>query len=382
VATLTCVGALIVVPSAMAAATPGTDDTPNGSKGTGVVTRTPAATKPPPALAQTLAPAAERTPAPPVAKTPGPAANRTGPPAAKAPAPAPKAPPPAAERPAPAAKPTTPAAKPPNPTPNPPAAATKALGSAAKKTPAPAAQTPAAANKTPAPAGKTPAPGSSTVATASPASAAPAAANPDPQPTSSPIVSATAQPATATPTAPATPDPSPVVDVVATPAEAPPAVGVADEIFASSPGVRAATSQAPSALARAPASSFAVTPATPHATTTMALQVPRHQGPSTPSTILARPSRAVALQSTHGAAAQVPGPRSQHSGAQAPLPLAPSGTASAASAAGAPGITSSLLWCVILVSLLLYCAQELRRHRIRVLPDRSVLAVSLHPRPG
>jgi hypothetical protein len=100
-----------------------------------------------------------------------------------------------------------------------------------------------------------------------------------------------------------------------------------------------------------------------------------------PSTILAQPSRAIALQGTRGADGHVPDPRSHRSGAQ-PQPLVPSGTASAASAAGAPGITSSLLWCLILGSLLLYCAQELRRHRIRVLPDRSVLAVSLHPRPG
>jgi hypothetical protein len=101
-----------------------------------------------------------------------------------------------------------------------------------------------------------------------------------------------------------------------------------------------------------------------------------------PSTILAQPSRALALQSTRGADGHVPGPTSQHGGAQPHLPLGPSGTASATSAAGAPGITSSLLWCVILVSLLLYCTQELRRHRIRVLPDRSALGVSLHPRPG
>jgi hypothetical protein len=173
-----------------------------------------------------------------------------------------------------------------------------------------------------------------------------------------------------------------VIDVVATPAEAPPAVGVADETVASSAGVQAATSPAPNAPARSPASKVGVTPATLDATPTVALYVPGHQSPSMPSTILAQPSRALALQSTRGVVGHVPGPRSQHGGTQPHLPLGPSGTASAASAAGAPGITSSLLWCVILVSLLLYCAQELRRHRIRVLPDRSVLAVSLHPRPG
>jgi hypothetical protein len=114
----------------------------------------------------------------------------------------------------------------------------------------------------------------------------------------------------------------------------------------------------------------------------VALDVPRHQSPSMPSTVLGQPQRAVAVQSMRGGAGHVLGPSSQHSSAQPHLPLAPSGTASAASAASVPGITSSLLWCVILVSLLLYCAQELRRHRIRVLPDRSVLAISLHPRPG
>jgi hypothetical protein len=169
---------------------------------------------------------------------------------------------------------------------------------------------------------------------------------------------------------------------VATPAEAPLAAGVADETVASSPGIHAATSPAPGPPARAPASKGVVTPATLHSTPMVALHAPRHQSPSMPSTLLAQPSRAVALHSTRGPAGHVLGPISQHSGAQPHLPLVPSGTASAASAAGAPGITSSLLWCVILVSLLLYCAQELRRHRIRVLPHRSVPAIALHPRPG
>jgi hypothetical protein len=100
------------------------------------------------------------------------------------------------------------------------------------------------------------------------------------------------------------------------------------------------------------------------------------------STILAQPSRAVAGQTTRRAIGHVPGPSSQDGRAQPDMPLGPSETTSAASAAGAPGGISSLLWCAILASLLVYCAQELRRHRIRVLPDRSVLAVSLHPRPG
>jgi hypothetical protein len=110
--------------------------------------------------------------------------------------------------------------------------------------------------------------------------------------------------------------------------------------------------------------------------------IPSHQSPLAPSTILAGPARAVDVQTTPRADGHVRSPTTQAGGAQPHLPLAPSGSANAASAAGAPGSMSSLLWCAILVGLLVYCAQELRRHRLRVLPARSVLAISLHPRPG
>jgi hypothetical protein len=192
----------------------------------------------------------------------------------------------------------------------------------------------------------------------------------------------------ATPATGATPDPSPVIDAVATPAGGPPAVGIADETAAASSGlgesspVHAAMSPAPGALAWSPASKVAATPATHHATPVLAPLIPSHQSPLALSTILAGPSRAVDVQTTRRADGQVRSPRTEAGGAQPRLPLGPSGSANAASAAGAPGSISSLLWCAILVGLLAYCAQELRRHRVRVLPARSVLAISLHPRPG
>jgi hypothetical protein len=108
------------------------------------------------------------------------------------------------------------------------------------------------------------------------------------------------------------------------------------------------------------------------------LVIPRPRSLLAPSTDLARPSRAVAPQTTRRGDGHV----SQDRRAQPDVPLGPSGATNGASAAGTPGATSSLLWCAILIGLLVYCAQELRRHRIRVLPARSLLAISLHPRPG
>jgi hypothetical protein len=175
---------------------------------------------------------------------------------------------------------------------------------------------------------------------------------------------------------------------VATPAGGPPAVGIADETAAAASGlgesspVHAAMSPAPGAPAWSPASKVAARPATRHATPVLAPLIPSHQSPPAPSTILAGPSRAVDLQTTRRADGHASIARAQDGAAQPRLPLGPSGSANVASAAGAPGSMSSLLWCAILVGLLVYCAQELRRHRVRVLPARSVLAISLHPRPG
>jgi hypothetical protein len=296
----------------------------------------------------------------------------------KPPAPPAKPPAPAAAAAAETPPPATPAAK---KTPPPAAPAAKAPAPAAKKAPAPAAKAPAPAAAAPAPTA-TPV----TPATASPASAAPAAAaSPDPPPPPSRTVTATAQPAKATPPNAAAPDAAPVVAAVAKPAETPYAVGAAGETVVSvgepdrSSPVQTATSPTP---ARSPAHEVAATPASSHATAIVAMHIPRQRSPLAHSPILTGPSRAVAVRSTQPAEGHVPSRSTQDGGSQLHLPFGPSGTASAASTAGSPGIAAALLWCAILVSLLVCCAQELRRHRVRVVPARSILAISPHPRPG
>jgi hypothetical protein len=110
--------------------------------------------------------------------------------------------------------------------------------------------------------------------------------------------------------------------------------------------------------------------------------IARHQSPLVHSPILAGLSRAVAVGSTRPAEDRVSSRSAQGGGSKPHLPFGPSGTASAASTVASPGIAASLLLCVILVSLLVCRAQELRRHRVRVLPARSILAICPDPRPG
>jgi hypothetical protein len=114
----------------------------------------------------------------------------------------------------------------------------------------------------------------------------------------------------------------------------------------------------------------------------MTLHMPRHQPQLVVFPTLVETSRAVTVPSTPPADGHAPSRPTQGGGAQPHLPLGPSGIASAASAAGSPGIMASLLLCAILVTLLMRRAEELRRHRVRVLPARSILAISPHPRPG
>jgi hypothetical protein len=111
------------------------------------------------------------------------------------------------------------------------------------------------------------------------------------------------------------------------------------------------------------------------------LQIAR-ESPLPASTIPAEPSPAVAMQPKRQAVGHAQSPRSQDGRAPPQAPLEPSGTASAANVAGALGSISSPIWCAILVGFLVYCAQQLRRLRVRLLPARSVVRASLHPRPG
>jgi hypothetical protein len=63
-------------------------------------------------------------------------------------------------------------------------------------------------------------------------------------------------------------------------------------------------------------------------------------------------------------------------------PVGPPGNAGAGGVAGAGGIAGFGVWCAILLCCVLYLAQELRRHRIRLsLPTPSGVVLLLH-RPG
>jgi len=64
------------------------------------------------------------------------------------------------------------------------------------------------------------------------------------------------------------------------------------------------------------------------------------------------------------------------------LPTGPPGNAGAGGIAGAGGGVTTGVWCVLLLCCLLYLAQELRRHRIRLsLPAPTGVVLLLH-RPG
>jgi hypothetical protein len=70
-------------------------------------------------------------------------------------------------------------------------------------------------------------------------------------------------------------------------------------------------------------------------------------------------------------------------GGRAPrLPTAPPGNAGASAIAGAPGGATAGAWCAILLCSLLFLAQHLRRHRVRLsTPAPSGVVLLLH-RPG
>jgi hypothetical protein len=72
-----------------------------------------------------------------------------------------------------------------------------------------------------------------------------------------------------------------------------------------------------------------------------------------------------------------------HDGGRTPKsPTGPPGDAGAGGIAGAPGGVAAGVWCALLLSCLLYLAQELRRHRVRLsLPAPAGVVLLLH-RPG
>jgi hypothetical protein len=98
--------------------------------------------------------------------------------------------------------------------------------------------------------------------------------------------------------------------------------------------------------------------------------------------------RSVAKAATHAAGSAHPSePAPTGRGVDDRSPLSPSGpppgrgvVAGSSSASG--GGAASALWCAILVGFLAYAAQELRRHRIRLVLAGPVGFVSPQQRPG
>ena len=105
-----------------------------------------------------------------------------------------------------------------------------------------------------------------------------------------------------------------------------------------------------------------------------------------PPTLLALGPTSTALlaRTRRGAERHAPKPSPSGPGGDTgpAAPLGPPGSVAVAGGGGAPGGASSALWCVILVGLLVYSAQELRRHRVRPVLSGPVGVVSLLQRPG